>query len=156
MFSCRTVGAPWHLVALLEDNKSVLSDRARRSVGAASQNTASLLRHLPLCWPRSGHKVLSYSHQTVWLETPADVTVFVWFCLPAHSFLWLLCLVRAGCQGAWHVSFLKAKKKKKKRGLWKRSLGLGSCIHELAFFYFLCLYSQKYKVNKVWSKWIYF
>lgn len=38
-----------------------------------------LLRHLPppLCSPRSGHKVLSYSHQTVWLEAAADVTVFV-------------------------------------------------------------------------------
>lgn len=72
--------------------------------------------HLRLCSPRSGHKVLSYSHQTLWLEAAADVTVF------------FFCLVLSPCSVLfplpWILSVLAARvlgvcvfKKLKKRGL---------------------------------------
>lgn len=96
----------------------------------------SLLRHPPppLCSPRSGHKVLSYSHQTVWLEAAADVTVFVFgfvsslrlFPLPR-----ILSELAARALGVWGF------KKLKKRGPWKRSWSLGSCTSWIVFFFSL-------------------
>ena len=143
----------WHLVALLGDNNSNSAKRAgvhsgRSPPGASHATPEASPPPPPLCSPRSGHKVLSYSHQTVWLEAAADVTVFVF------GFVSSLCLFSRPCI----LSALAARalgvwvfKKLKKRGLWMRSWGLGSCTSWIGFFfiYFLCLYSQKYKVNSL-------
>lgn len=106
---------------------------------------APLLRHPPpyptpppLCSPRSGHKVLSYSHQTVWLEAAADVTVFVFgfvSILRLFSLPCILSAVAARALGVWVF------KKLKKRGLWKRSWGLGSWTSWIAFFCFFFSFS---------------
>lgn len=88
----------------------------------------ALLRHPPptppLCSPRSGHKVLSYSHQTVWLEAAADVTVFVFGFVSSLRLFSLPCILSALAARALGVWVFK---KLKKRGPWKRSWGLGSC-----------------------------
>lgn len=59
----------------------------------------ALLRHLPLhpplCSPRSGHKVLSYSHETGWLEAGADVTVFVFGFVSSLHLFSLPCILSA-------------------------------------------------------------
>lgn len=102
--------------------------------------------NLRLCSPRSGHKVLSYSHQTVWLEAAADVTVFVFgFVSPICPFFFF----QRWLPGRLVCAFLRSWKK---RGLWKRSWGLGFCNLWIAGLFFLnCLWlnSQKYKVNRL-------
>lgn len=112
-----------------------------RSPGTRLPGRPTLFRkhlplHLRLCSPRSGHKVLSYSHQTVWLEAAADVTVLVFgFVSPLSTLLFSppLDLVSAGCQRLV-CAFLRSWKK---RGLWKRSWDLGFCnLWTTGFFFF--------------------
>lgn len=109
-------GALWHLSAAPGDNNSSSAKRpgvlSGRSPPGASRSAPEASPPPPtLCSPRSGHKVLSYSHQTVWLEAAADVTVFVFGFVPSVRLFSLpLHLVSSGCQGAWRVSFLKAEK----------------------------------------------
>lgn len=107
------------------------------SLGARLQGLpASLLRHLPLCSPRSGHKVLSYSHQTVWLEAAADVTVFVFGFVSSLRLFSLPCILSALAARALGVWVFK---KLKKRGLWKRSWGLGSCASWIGWVFLFSL-----------------
>lgn len=125
----------WHLFALLRDNNSnsakragVLSGRSPPRVSHAAPEASP-----PLCSPRSGHKVLSYSHQTVWLEAAADVTVFVFGFVSSLRLFSLPCILSALAARALGVWVFK---KLKKRGLWKRSWGLGSCTSWIGFFLF--------------------
>lgn len=109
-----TVG--WHLFALLRDNNSnsakragLLSGRsppgASRALPEASLSTPPPdAPHLTLCLPRSGHKVLSYSHQTVWLEAAADATVFL-FGFVSSLFSLPSILSALAAEALWRVSF---------------------------------------------------
>lgn len=143
--ACSAWVPQWHLSAPPKDNKSNSAKRAGVLTGRSPPRASHFTPEAsppPLCSPRSGHKVLSYSHQTVWLEAATDVTVFVFgfvsslrlFPLPR-----ILSELAARALGVWGF------KKLKKRGPWKRSWSLGSCTSWIVFF-FLC---QKYKVNRV-------
>lgn len=85
----------WHLSAPLGDNNSNSAKRAGvlsgRSPPGASHSAPEASP--PLCSPRSGHKVLSYSHQTVWLEAAADVTVFVFGFVSSFRLFSLSCIL---------------------------------------------------------------
>lgn len=125
----------WHLFARLGDNKSSSAKRGRVLCGRSPPGVSRFAPEAspPLCSPRSGHEVLSYSHQTVWLEAPADVTVFVFgfvSSLPLFSLPCFLSALAARALGVWVF------KKLKKRGLWKRSWGLGSCTSWIGGFLF--------------------
>lgn len=126
----------WHLFAPPRDNNSNSAKRAGvlagRSPPGASRSTPEASPP-PLCSPRSGHKVLSYSHQTVWLEAAADVTVFVFGFVSSLRLFSLPCILSALAARALGVWVFK---KLKKRGLWKRSWGLGSCTSWIGFFLF--------------------
>lgn len=105
------------------------------SLGACLPGCPALLqRHLPPFVRRGqGNEVLSYSHQTVWLEAPADVAVFVFgfvSSLPPFSPPCFLSALAARAFGVWVF------KKLKKRGLWKRSWGLDSCTSWIGGFLF--------------------
>lgn len=102
--------------------------------------------NLRLCSPRSGHKVLSYSHQTVWLEAAADVTVFVFgFVSPICPLFFL----QRWLPGRLVCAFLRSWKK---RGLWKRSWGLGFCNLWIAVFFFVFFKLPLTQQPKVQSK----
>lgn len=115
----------WHPFALLGDNNSnsakragVLSGRSPPGASCSTPEASSAPPPSPpLCSPRSGHKVLSYSHQTVWLEAAADVTVFVFGFVSSLRLFSLPCIssaLAARALGVWVF------KKLKKRGLWKK------------------------------------
>lgn len=131
----------WHLFALLRDNNSnsakragVLSGRLPPRVSHAAPEASP-----PLCSPRSGHKVLSYSHQTVWLEAAADVTVFVFGFVSS-----LFSLSPASCQrwlpGRLACEFLKS---------WKNVAcereveALAPAPRELGFFFIFFAFTAK-------------
>lgn len=124
----------WHLFTLLRDNNSNLAKRAGVLSGRLPPRVS---RAAPEASPppfvhQGQGTVLSYSHQTVWLEAAADVTVFVFGFVSLRrlfSFPCILSAVAARALGVWVF------KKLKKRGLWKRSWGLGSCTSWIGVFF---------------------
>lgn len=118
-----------------------------------------LLRHLPpppppLCSPRSGHKVLSYSHQTVWLEAAADVTVFVFgFVSSLPSFLPSPASCQRWLPGRLACEFFKS---------WKNVAcereveALAPAPRELGSFLFSLPLQPKVQSKQSWSKRIHF
>ena len=139
----------WHLFAPPRDNNSSSAKRAGVLTGrlppGASRSTPKASPP-PLCSPRSGHKVLSYSHQTVCLEAAADVTVSVFGFVSwprLFSFSCILSAVAARALGVW--DFWKSLKNV---AYEREAEALAPAPCELSFF-FLSLYSQKYKVNSL-------
>lgn len=147
----------WHLFALPRDNNSssakraaVLSGRSPPRVSHAAPEASPP----PLCSPRSGHKVLSYSHQTVWLEAAADVTVFVFgFVSSLPSFLPSPASCQRWLPGRLACEFFKS---------WKNVAcereveALAPAPRELGSFLFSLPLQPKVQSKQSWSKRIHF
>lgn len=139
----------WHLSVLRRDNNCNTAKQTGVLTGHSPPRVSHAILEAsppqpppppPLCSPRSGHKVLSYSHQTVWLEAAADVTVFSF---PPHS---VFSLSPTSCQcrlpGRLACEVLKSWKK---RGPWKRSWSFGFCTSWIAFFIFFAFTAKSTK-----------